>query len=118
VHVFPAEASVHERLVALGFEGSVLKRRDSRYRPGQRSSAWQKVKTRARTRAKLEIVHVDRHDGRVHRAAHDTGRLTWLVVWGGKPGAELTADPVAAVGREADLIYTHAPSPARYAKRA
>ena len=31
----------------------MLKRRGGRYRPGQRSSSWRKIKTRARTHAKL-----------------------------------------------------------------
>ena len=41
------------------------------------------------------------------RAHADRGRVTWAVVWGGELGAELTADPAAAVGRAAELTYTH-----------
>ena len=111
VHTLPAEIAVHEQLLALGFEGSVLKRRDGRYRPGQRSSSWRKVKTRARTRARLELVHLDRDTKRAQRvacrAAHDPTRRTWAVVWGGELAAELSTDPAAAVGRAAELTYTH-----------
>ena len=111
VHTFPAEIAVHEQLLALGFEGSVLERRAGRYRPGQRSTAWRKVKTRTRTHARLELVHLDRDTKRAQRVAcrtaHDPTRLTWAVVWGGELAAELSTDPAAAVGRAAELTYTH-----------
>jgi bifunctional non-homologous end joining protein LigD len=111
VDVFAAEVSVHERLVALGFEGSVLKRREGRYLPGRRATGWRKVKSRARTRATLELVSVDRVSARVQsvgcRAHADRGRVTWAVVWGGELGSELTRDPAAAVGRSGELTYTH-----------
>ena len=47
IDVFDADPVIHDRLVTLGFEGSVLKRRDGRYLPGQRSRSWRKHKTRA-----------------------------------------------------------------------
>ena len=79
--------------------------------PGNAPAGWRKLKTRARTRARLEVVRVDRAHGRVQhigcRAEHDDSRLTWAVVWGGELAAELIADPAAAVGRAAELTYTH-----------
>ena len=45
IDVFDADPVVHDRLVTLGFEGSVLKRRDGRYLPGQRSRSWRNHKT-------------------------------------------------------------------------
>ncbi|MDP8909341.1 MAG: hypothetical protein M3N47_09560 [Chloroflexota bacterium] len=53
---FCADEGVHDELLRLGFEGSVLKRRDGRYRPGQRSSLWRKVKTRAHSSASVAVV--------------------------------------------------------------
>lgn len=42
----PASEAAHAGLLALGFEGSVLKRPTSTYRPG-RQSAWRKLSRRA-----------------------------------------------------------------------
>jgi bifunctional non-homologous end joining protein LigD len=109
--VFAASESVHDDLVALGFEGSVLKRRDGRYRPGQRSSTWRKVKARSRCSAVIEAAARDRESGVVERvgcrAADDPQRLTWAVVWDPALRRELTRDVTVAVGRHADLAYTH-----------
>ena len=41
VRTRPASVGAHERLVAVGFEGSVLKRPGSTYRPG-RQATWRK----------------------------------------------------------------------------
>jgi bifunctional non-homologous end joining protein LigD len=85
IDVFDADPAIHARLVALGFEGSVLKRRDSRYLPGSRSRAWRKLKTRSSTPAVVEIAAADRSSGIVERvgcrAADDPARLTWAIVW-------------------------------------
>jgi ATP-dependent DNA ligase len=51
IDVFDADRVVRDRLLALGFEGSVLKRRDGRYLPGRRSQSWRKLKTRSRASA-------------------------------------------------------------------
>jgi bifunctional non-homologous end joining protein LigD len=85
VHTFSAEVGVHEELLQLGFEGSVLKRRDARYQPGRRSPAWQKVKTRARCAGTDVAVTRDRDSGAVERvgvyAVDDPDRLTWAGAW-------------------------------------
>jgi bifunctional non-homologous end joining protein LigD len=111
IDVFDADPAIHARLVALGFEGSVLKRRDGRYLPGRRSRAWRKLKTRSSTPAVVEIATADRSSGIVERvgccAADDPDRLTWAIVWSPMLRARLTNDPREAVGREATVIYTH-----------
>jgi hypothetical protein len=58
--------------VALGFEGTVLKRPGSAYRPG-RHRAWLKHKTRFVARAELRSVHQDR-DGCWHAICDIDGR--------------------------------------------
>jgi ATP-dependent DNA ligase len=111
IDVFDADPAVHARLVALGFEGSVLKRRDGRYLPGCRSRAWRKLKTRSSTLAVVEVAVADRCSGIVERvgcrAAADPDRLTWAVVWSPQLRARLTLDPDGAVGRDAIVVYTH-----------
>jgi bifunctional non-homologous end joining protein LigD len=111
IDVFDAEPTVHARLVALGFEGSVLKRRDGRYLPGRRSRAWRKLKTRSSTLAVVEVAAPDRCSGIVERvgcrAVDDPTRLTWAIVWNPVLRARLTGDPLRAIGRDAIVIYTH-----------
>ena len=51
----PASRVAHDQLVALGFEGSVLKRPGSTYRPG-RQSAWRKYKASHRATATLRAL--------------------------------------------------------------
>lgn len=108
---FSADEGVHRELLRLGFEGSVLKRRDGRYRPGQRSSLWRKVKTRAQSSAIVAIVARDRSSGLVERVgcrvADDPRRLTWALVWDGVLRHELTRELDEAVGRTAVVTYTH-----------
>ena len=89
----PATLGAHEAIVALGFEGTVLKRLGSAYRPG-RHRAWIKRKARFVARAELRSVRQDRDgcwhavcdiDGhRVHalagaRTAERVGQLVELV---------------------------------------
>lgn len=111
IDVFQADPLVHERLVSLGFEGSVLKRRDGRYLAGQRSRSWRKHKTRASTSAVIEVAIAERSSKIVQRvgcrAADDPGRLTWVTVWHPAHRMRLTRDPAAAIGREATVTYTH-----------
>ena len=111
IDVFDADPVVHERLLALGFEGSVLKRRDGRYLPGRRSRSWCKHKTRASSTAVVEVAVANRISGIVERvgcrATHDPDRLTWAIVWSAAHRALLTRDPRSAVGRHAILSYTH-----------
>src|ERR1700729_2370692 len=60
----PASRAAHEQLVALGFEGSVLKRPGSTYRPGRQSS-WRKFKANHHATATLRAVRPGR-DGRTY----------------------------------------------------
>jgi hypothetical protein len=69
---FPATEATHEQLISLGFEGSVLKRVGSVYRPG-RSRAWLKHKARHEVVARLERVYQD-HDGGWHGSLNLDGR--------------------------------------------
>lgn len=111
IDVFDADPVVHERLLALGFEGSVLKRRDGHYQPGRRSRSWRKHKTRASSTAVVEVAIADRISGIVERvgcrATHDPDRLTWAIVRSPAHRARLTRDPRNAIGRHATLSYTH-----------
>jgi len=68
----PATLEVHEAIVALGFEGTVLKRLGSAYRPG-RQRTWIKRKARFVTCAKLRSVHQDR-EGYWHALCEIDGR--------------------------------------------
>ena len=111
IDVFDADQVVHNQLVTLGFEGSVLKRRDGRYLPGQRSRSWRKHKTRASTPAVVEVAIADRASAVVERigcrAADDPDRLTWAAVWHPAHRRRLTRDPHTAIGRDVTLTYTH-----------
>ncbi|MDX6678088.1 MAG: dependent ligase domain [Solirubrobacteraceae bacterium] len=111
IDVFDADPIVHDRLLALGFEGSVLKRRDGRYLPGRRSSSWRKLKTRSSSAAVVEVAALDRATGIVQRVgcgtANDPDRLTWAVVWSPDLRARLTHDPRRAIGRDVSVTYTH-----------
>jgi ATP-dependent DNA ligase len=55
----PASRAAHDQLVALGFEGSVLKRPGSAYRPG-RQTTWRKYKASHRATATLRDVRLGR----------------------------------------------------------
>jgi bifunctional non-homologous end joining protein LigD len=59
IECLPAEQSAHAAMVGLGFEGSVLKRRDSTYRPGRQRS-WRKLKARHVAHGVLRSVRVAR----------------------------------------------------------
>ena len=111
IEVFDADPDVHARLLTLGFEGSVLKRRDGRYLPGRRSRAWRKLKTSSSSPAVVEVAAVDRGSGIVERVgcrvADAPDQLTWAIVWGHGLRAELTHDPASAIGRDATVAYTH-----------
>jgi hypothetical protein len=111
---FAPDEAVHRELLRLGFEGSVLKRRDGHYRPGERSSLWRKVKARSQYSAVLAVLAVvarDRNSGLVERVgchtAEDPERLPWAVVWDSSLRRQLTRQLDAAVGRAAVLTYTH-----------
>ena len=68
----PADRAAYRSLVALGFEGVVLKRHDSAYRPGRQAS-WVKVKARHRVESQLRAVYQD-HEGRWQATCEVNGR--------------------------------------------
>lgn len=70
--VLPATEQTHETLVDVGFEGSVLKRPGSAYRPG-RQPHWRKHKARHTIQATLTEVACDR-DGIPHAVCDVNGR--------------------------------------------
>jgi DNA ligase-1 len=59
IESLPPTETTHAKLLALGFEGSILKRRASLYRPG-RGRGWLKHKARLATDALLADVRQDR----------------------------------------------------------
>jgi DNA ligase-1 len=61
IRSMPASLRTHEEIVALGFEGTLLKRPRSPYRPG-RNSAWVKHKARLTTPGTLLAVRQN-HEG-------------------------------------------------------
>jgi hypothetical protein len=64
VQTQPASRTTHDQLVALGFEGPVLKRPESTYRPG-RQTTWRKYNASHRATARLRTVRLGR-DGHTH----------------------------------------------------
>jgi ATP-dependent DNA ligase len=68
----PASRAVHDQLVALGFEGSVLKRPESTYRPG-RQTTWRKYKASHRAIATLKALRKG-HDGNTYAISDLDGR--------------------------------------------
>lgn len=91
----PANPTAHDAIVALGFEGTVVKRTRSAYRAG-RHTAWLKHKARFTTRAELRSVRQDR-EGRWHALCDVDGRRVHAVA-GGRT-AEL-------VGQSVELVYS------------
>ena len=63
VSTLSADPATHERLVSIGFEGSVLKRQNSSYRPG-RVRSWRKLKARHTVLATIRRLDRDR-EGRL-----------------------------------------------------
>jgi ATP-dependent DNA ligase len=86
----PATLEVHEAIVALGFEGTVLKRLGSAYRPG-RHRTWIKRKARFVACAKLRSVHQDR-EGCWHALCEIDGRRVHALA--GARTAERIGQPV------------------------
>jgi len=95
VQTQPASRAAHERLVALGFEGSVLKRPGSRYRAG-RQTTWRKYKASHRAIATLRELRQGR-DGHTYATCDLDGRR---VVTLGSPGLG------ASIGRRVELAYS------------
>jgi ATP-dependent DNA ligase len=91
----PATLGAHEAIVALGFEGTVLKRVGSAYPPG-RHRAWIKHKARFTARAELRSVHQDREG-------------SWLAVCeldGHRVHALAAARTAERVGQLVELVYS------------
>lgn len=72
IQSWPAAADIHEHLISLGFEGSVLKRSRSAYRSG-RATSWRKLKARHRLPAILRQVRIGR-DGHPYAVCDSDGR--------------------------------------------
>jgi ATP-dependent DNA ligase len=72
VQTRPASRAAHDQLVALGFEGSVLKRPESAYRPG-RQTTWRKYKASRHATATLRAVRLGR-DGHTYAISDLDGR--------------------------------------------
>ncbi len=84
-----------DQLVTLGFEGSVLKRPGSHYRPG-RQTTWRKYKASHLATARLCAVRRGR-DGHTHAISElDARRVTML----GSPRLS------ALIGQEVELAYS------------
>jgi len=95
VQTQPASVGAHERLVALGFEGSVLKRPGSRYRPG-RQITWRKYKASHRAIATLRALRQGRDRCGYAICDLDGRRVTTL----GSPRL------AALIGRRVELGYS------------
>jgi hypothetical protein len=91
----PATLAAHDAIVALGFEGTVLKRPGSAYRAG-RHRTWVKHKARLTTLAELRSVHQDR-DGLWHAVGDIDGRRVHALA--GPSTAE-------RVGQLVELVYS------------
>jgi ATP-dependent DNA ligase len=91
----PATVEGHRAIVGLGFEGTVLKRSGSAYRPG-RQSAWQKVKARHRVTVTLRSLAAGR-DGKTYAVCDLEGRR--IVALSGQHLA-------SRVGGEVQLVYS------------
>jgi len=95
VHTQPASRTAHDKLVALGFEGSVLKRPGSSYRPG-RQTTWRKYKATHRATATLCAVRPGR-DGDTYAVCDLGGRRVTT------PGSARLS---ALIGQQVELAYS------------
>jgi ATP-dependent DNA ligase len=76
INTLPVAAGVHDRVVELGFDGSVLKRINSGYRAG-RSRAWLKHKARHLTSARVRAISVSEDRGRMALCDLEGGGRCW-----------------------------------------
>jgi DNA ligase 1 len=95
IRSLPASAATHDEIVGLGFEGSVLKRPRSLYRPG-RNSAWVKHKARHTIAGRLVAVRQD----------HQGQRYAICEVDGGRVVARASTDASEQVGESVTLVYS------------
>ena len=82
--------------MTLGFEGSVLKRESSSYRPG-RTRSWRKLKARHELTASVIDVHQDRDQQIWARCALEDGRR--CTVWADARAHQL-------VGQSTTIVYS------------
>lgn len=75
----PCELAAHERHLAAGFEGSVVKRREGHYLGGRRS--WVKVKARHELDVEVLALSHDRSGTARILCASDGEELGWAEVW-------------------------------------
>ena len=94
----PASPEAHAAIAALGFEGTVLKRPGSTYRPG-RHAAWVKHKARRVADGVLLSVHQDR-DGQWQAVCDVAGRRVRALA--GAQSSELLGRPVQLVYSRVD----------------
>jgi ATP-dependent DNA ligase len=94
----PATAAVHAAIVELGFEGTVLKRPSSLYRPG-RHGVWRKHKARHTTQGVLLAARQDR-DGHWYSVCDVDGRR--VVALAGASSADQVGEPVSLVYSRVD----------------
>lgn len=94
VESHPASRAVHDAIVALGFEGTVLKRRRSLYRAGRQPS-WRKHKARHFAEGTLLEIREDRE-----------GHSWAFCDVGGRRIIASTAGVRPDVGRPVDVIYS------------
>ena len=95
VRTQPASRAAHDQFVALGFEGSVLKRPGSTYRPG-RQTTWRKYKASHRAIATLRALRRGR-DGHTYAISELDGRRVTTI---GSPRL------AAMIGQEVELAYS------------
>jgi ATP-dependent DNA ligase len=102
VRSLPVSAATHDEIVGLGFEGSVLKRPRSLYRPG-RNSAWVKHKARHTVAGELVAVRQD-HKGQCYAICEvDGGRVVALA---STEASEQVGEPVTLVYSRVDADGT------------
>jgi DNA ligase-1 len=95
VQTRPASRAAHDQFVELGFEGSVLKRPRSMYRPG-RQTTWRKYKARHHATARFRAIRSGR-DGHTYAICELDGRQ--ITTLGSPPLAAL-------IGHRVELAYS------------
>jgi bifunctional non-homologous end joining protein LigD len=99
VSALRATSDAHARLVTLGFEGSVLKRESSSYKPG-RTRSWRKLKARHELTASVIDVHQDRDQQIWARCVLEDGRR--CTVWADSRAHHLVGQSVTVVYSRTD----------------
>ena len=95
IHARPASRAAHDQLVGLGFEGSVLKRPGSTYRPGAQTT-WRKYKASHRATATLKALRKGR-DGHTYATSDLEGRRVTTIA---------SPQLVELIGQQVELAYS------------